>query len=113
METQNSPDTSSIDDPEPIIARRSTWSGFLVFVGVISILVSVLSFAYALFNDGRGSAHVLGIIACCAAIQSFFLAFLVDVLTDIRWFLHRIAEKDAVRTLVPERGNGADSVSVP
>ena len=36
----------------------------------------------------------VGVAGIVVGIQSFFFAFLVDVSTDIRWFLNKLVDKD-------------------
>jgi len=65
------------------IERRSDWGTFLRVVGVINLLGSVVGFL------GKGW---IGLIFVGLAIQSFLFAFLVDVFTDIRWFIKKVAD---------------------
>ena len=56
------------------------------------ILAGVGTFLY--FNsESTSSSIILLIVGLITAIQSFFFSFLINVFTDIRWFLSQIAEK--------------------
>ena len=74
------------------IDRRSGWSGGLTALGLFSILLFFIGIVC--FNDRTAApfAPTLLIVGAVGALQCFFFAFLVDVFTDIRWFLKKIAE---------------------
>jgi len=82
-------------DPDPVITRRSGWSQFLQAVGLISILGGIIGFAAEwrhFWKDDSPNALIFLVIGAAGAIQSFFFAFLIDVFTDIRWFLKKLVD---------------------
>jgi hypothetical protein len=93
------PGSVSAGSLEPIITRRSGWALFLKIVGGICLVGGVLGFLSAM-TSGRGADPGAGfislIIGIGGAIQAFFFAFLIDVFTDIRWYLKKLV--DAGRT---------------
>jgi hypothetical protein len=83
-------------DPDPVITRRSGWSQFLQAVGVIFILGGIIGFAVGWEHSRRKEspgAYIFLAICAAGAIQSFFFAFLIDVFTDIRWFLKKLVDR--------------------
>lgn len=81
---------------EPQIARRSGWSEFMNGAGLF-ILLSGCVAAWVVGNsEGKDTGfEAFIILACCVvgAVQAFFCAFLVNVFTDIRWFLKKLADE--------------------
>jgi len=80
---------------EPVIERRSGWSWFLKLVGVICLVGGMFWFFAAVYEERSDSARNAFIyigIGIGGAIQSFFFAFLIDVFTDIRWFLKKLVD---------------------
>jgi hypothetical protein len=73
--------------PKEHIDRRSGWTIFLRLLAGISLLVSLLG---GITSSGGIIVFAVGLVG---AIQSLFFAFLVDVFTDIRWFLKKIADE--------------------
>jgi hypothetical protein len=85
---------------QPIkISRRSGWSDFFVFLGVLVVLATGVILVFCItdstqLNSSDMSFFVtLIIVGVAVSIQSFFFAFLINVLTDIRWFLKKLADK--------------------
>lgn len=77
-------------DPAPI-TRRSGWSLFLVIVGSSSLMAAMVGAPLTHENGGPGGlVFVCGVVG---AIQAFLFAFLVDVFTDIRWFLKQLVDR--------------------
>jgi hypothetical protein len=72
------------------VERRSGWATFLRVVGGINILVGLIGFVA---SDDKRIGGILLAIGLVGVIQSFFFAFLVDVFTDIRWFIKKIADE--------------------
>ncbi len=68
---------------EENIKRRSGWGTFLRFLGGINLLGSWPGFA---------EKEWIGLIFVALGIQSFLFAFLVDVFTDIRWFIKKVSD---------------------
>ncbi|MBM3877835.1 MAG: DUF4339 domain-containing protein [Verrucomicrobia bacterium] len=73
-----------------LIERRSGWATFLRVVGCVNILVGLIGFVASDDNRIGGILLAIGLVG---VIQSFFFAFLVDVFTDIRWFVKKIADE--------------------
>src|SRR5665213_1483366 len=78
--------------PHDTIERRSWWSGFFIFLGIIGLIITGVS-GFSYLNAESSSSITLVIVGIITTIQSFFFAFLINVFTDIRWFLSQIAEK--------------------
>jgi hypothetical protein len=75
---------------------RSGWSGFFIFLGCVGILIAGISILVALSSDSTEQTNIsvaLIIVGIAGAIQSFFLSFLINVFTDMRWLLSQIAGK--------------------
>ena len=88
--------TEQIEQPIEI-SRRSGWSGFFIFLGVAGIVMAFIGIKNYVSDDQAESklpSVVFIISGVMCAIQSFFFSFLIDVFTDIRWFLKDLAEKD-------------------
>ncbi len=87
---------SSLPSTTDAVQKRSGWAtlfrvlgGGLILIGIVGVSLYV-----AASNDKeRESAFILIILGIAGAIQCFFFSFLVDVFTDIRWFLKKIADK--------------------
>ena len=77
------------------INRRSGWADVLKFFGSASILLFFAGFFCLMSVNTRPAAPALLIVGAAGAIQCFFFSFLVDVFTDIRWFLKKIAENQS------------------
>lgn len=76
------------------IRRRSGWSAWFAVLGGLQILGGLL----LLFNGQIGmrgdfSGVVLAVLLMLGGIHTLFIAFLVNVLTDIRWFLRPEASR--------------------
>jgi hypothetical protein len=78
--------TTAITATQPEITRRSGWSGVLIFIGVLSLVGGILGAVI-------GTSAMILVLGLVGAIQAFFFAFLVDVFTDIRWFLKKLVER--------------------
>ena len=77
-------------------SHRSGWSVTLRIFGCLGALAIPVGFLVLVFGGGTDAAPG-GLITILAGIASalncFFAAFLLDVFTDIRGYLQRIAEK--------------------
>jgi len=80
------------------ISRRSSWSGLFRAIGILGLFVSAIG-VFACINDSQSSDFSFGskitytIISLAVSLQSFFFAFIINVFTDIRWYLSQIVEK--------------------
>lgn len=85
------------DEVEIVAARRSNWSVTLMVFGIGCIAVGLIG-AAKLKSDypalGLRETLLLAFAGIAAGVQYFLLAFLVDVLTDIRWFLQERHRRD-------------------
>lgn len=82
-------------ESEPNLTRRSEWSGFLNVMGVLCLVGGVGGCAV---SSGVGehltaASWMILVAGIAFGLQAFFFAFLVDVFTDIRWFLKRLVDK--------------------
>jgi len=80
------------------IQRRSDWSWALRFLGAISFSAALCLLAAAstsaLPDHLRPSIPFIVVACVVAGVQALLFAFLVDVFTDIRWFLQKISDRD-------------------
>ena len=84
---------SSVGHSEDEIARRSGWATFLRVSGFVSILIGLVGILVGLAGDNMQVGVVIFTTGLVGAIQSFFFAFLVDVFTDMRWFIKKLADE--------------------
>ena len=93
--TPASPVSVFAKSPDLYIERRSGWSLCLKIIGSICLAGGVIAFLFTLGN-GSGNRSAAGFvplfIGVGGCIQSFFCAFLIDVFTDIRWFLKKLVD---------------------
>jgi hypothetical protein len=90
------PPRPTIEGTQNFYIPRSGWSGFFIFLGCIGILVAGISIIVCInadYEQTKASSITLIIAGFIVAIQSFFLSFLINVFTDIRWFLSQMVEK--------------------
>ena len=73
------------------ITQRSGWSSiqriiglFLIVIGLVLLLLSVV--------DGKYFDSLAAGTLIFVGVQSLFIAFLIDVFTDIRWHLSNLFE---------------------
>ena len=89
------PGSVSPKSPELYIERRSGWSSLLKVIGCICLGVGVIAFLSTLGNgsgDRSTVAFIPLLIGVGGFIQLLFFAFLLDVFTDIRWFLKKLVD---------------------
>lgn len=79
-------------ESEPEITRGSAWYTFFMVLGCFSLGVGSIGTLMALGYGNGSMAIKLFADGVGGAILFFFLAFLVDVLTDIRWFLKNLSD---------------------
>lgn len=92
---------------EPEITRRSGWAIAFLGLGIAVSAVGVIAaFLAAVAGDRAGGAAAAVILAGTAglALLFFFLSFLVNVFTDIRWFLKLLVDRQG-----GEKGAGPDA----
>jgi hypothetical protein len=74
------------------IQKRPEWADASKFFRAISLLLIFLSVVCVFSEKTAMAAPAFFIVGAVGALQCFFFSFLVDVFTDIRWFLKKIAE---------------------
>jgi hypothetical protein len=75
------------------IKRRSGWSSCLMTIGWLCVILGGIGLSISISSRGNSSEVISLLITVLVGIQSFFLAFAIDVITDIRWFLKEINSK--------------------
>ena len=73
--------------PPPLPDPESDWATFFRVVAVICFLAGGVGCFVALDNGANSAAIAAAGAGIVSALQLLFLAFLVDVFTDIRWHL--------------------------
>jgi hypothetical protein len=73
------------------ITRRSGWSSFMKVIGWLCVVLGSIGLGASMALNGGTSEKTTILIAIAIGIQSLFLAFVIDVITDIRWFLKEIS----------------------
>ncbi|MHC1766132.1 MAG: DUF4339 domain-containing protein [Verrucomicrobiia bacterium] len=74
------------------ITRRSDWSTFTRGIGVLSLIIGVGGCS-VIARDEAGPGLLLAACGIVVALHAFMFAFLVNVFTDIRWFLKQLVDK--------------------
>lgn len=79
--------------------QKSGWTSFLRIMAVLSLIAGLLGCIMFLSSDnGRPSdaetreAFIVAALGLGSCIQLFLFAFLVDVFTDIRWYLSKLSQ---------------------
>ena len=94
VESKSSEKTGPIEPISPVgltfgdglkVERRSAWSVLQFFCGVICIIAGCV-----FLSDNE---EITGIAFIAIGVQAFFIGFLINVFTDIRWFLQEINQK--------------------
>jgi len=75
-----------MNDEEIKISRRSSWSLAEKIVGMSLVIMGGVQY----FLADNILEKTLAVIIVFCGIQSLFVAFLIDVFTDIRWFLSNL-----------------------
>tara|TARA_Y100000287_G_C13968709_1_gene232315 strand:+ start:269 stop:562 length:294 start_codon:yes stop_codon:yes gene_type:complete len=70
------------------ISRRSMWSSIQRIVGLVLVILGLL---LLFLVDSMYERFTAGTIVFIG-IQSLFISFLIDVFTDVRWYLSKINE---------------------
>ena len=80
-----------MNENEIKINRRSKWSSiqrilglFLIGFGLVLVIVSFMKYGLMDF--------VISGTMIFVGVQSLFISFLIDVFTDIRWYLSKVTE---------------------
>ena len=77
-----------MNEDEIKIKRRSIWSSIQRILGLFLVILGVLSL---IFGDNIFERITAGTILFIG-VQSLFISFLIDVFTDIRWYLSKVTE---------------------
>ena len=76
-----------------VVSRRSNWSLFLQVLGVFFMALSIVLGSLIYFLDGSLILAIGSFIFfLIVGIQFTFSGFLVDVFTDIRWYLQSLRD---------------------
>ncbi len=62
-------------------------------IGWLCVILGGIGLSISISSRGNSSEVISLLITVLVGIQSFFLAFAIDVITDIRWFLKEINSK--------------------
>ena len=73
--------------------RKSAWANFLRVVAAFPLVAGMVGCGLVLSEEGsRSTAVIIAASGLGASIQFLFLAFVVDVFTDIRWYISRLPQ---------------------
>ena len=78
--------------------RRSSWALFFLILGIFLLVVSFLClfFYFAALPQYKHPSQInFGIFGLVIGLQSLLFGFLINVFTDIRWYLAKIANRDS------------------
>jgi len=76
--------------------RTSKWSGIFRLLGIIGILVSLFGVGAVILGERtsiKEDGFIIATAGLISCIHCFFLGFLVDIFTDIRWYLAKLTMK--------------------
>lgn len=68
-------------------SRQSGWAGFFQFLAVLTFFAGLFGCIAATHYDMASVAIAAAVAGVISSVELFFLGFLVDVFTDIRWHL--------------------------
>ena len=80
-----------MNEDEIKIKRRSKWSSIQRILGLFLIGLGLILFILSL-TVGRNMDFVISGTLIFIGVQSLFISFLIDVFTDIRWYLSKVTE---------------------
>ena len=80
-----------MNEDEIKIKRRSKWSSIQRILGLFLIGLGLILFILSL-TVGRNMDFVISGTMIFIGVQSLFISFLIDVFTDIRWYLSKVTE---------------------
>ena len=80
-----------MNEDEIKIKRRSKWSSIQRILGLFLIVLGLILFIVSL-TVGRNMDFVISGTLIFIGVQSLFISFLIDVFTDIRWYLSKVTE---------------------
>ena len=84
-------------DSNIVEPRRSGWSFTFTIIGWLLLALALGCGVF--YFDARTSeqgTYLTGVIAGLAGgLQALLFGFLIDVFTDIRWYLQKMANKDS------------------
>lgn len=89
----NPPGFAPAVNPGPAITRRSGWADFLTAIGVLGLIVGFVVGILIVMGAEGSDLWVVFVVGVAGGLQAMFLAFLVNVFTDIRWFLKQLVDK--------------------
>lgn len=79
----------------PFTPPRSGWATLLRFLGILSFLGAGVVMVFALNREATPQDSIYIPVGIClvGGVQGFLFAFLIDVFTDTRWFVEKLAQK--------------------
>lgn len=83
----------SIPAPAPAQAiklppRESGWGSVFLACGILGLMAGAFGVFMIVMEEQIGVT--VAIVGLLAGLQSFFVAFLINLLTDMRWYLAKI-----------------------
>jgi hypothetical protein len=84
-------------DSNIVVPRRSGWSFTLFIIGWLLFALALgCGFVFYEARSSERGTYLVGVIAGLAGgLQALLFGFLIDVFTDIRWYLQKMANKDS------------------
>ena len=75
------------------ITRRSGWSLIQIILGLTFISIGLVALTLSLVEGSSMYYVIPGALLCIFfGLQSLFISFLINVFTDIRWYLSKLSE---------------------
>ncbi len=84
----------------PVVEQRSGWATFFRVTGMVTFLIGFAGCVIGVTRgggEGENTGLILFAIGLACLLQSFVFAFLIDVLTDIRFFLRKLADDNSAK----------------
>lgn len=77
-----------------LITRRSGWSGFLTALGIVNFIIGLGGCMVTGDRIDTGTPLIFLVVGMAVGLQCLFFSFLVNVFTDIRWFLKQLVDRE-------------------
>ena len=81
-----------MNENEIKIKRRSKWSSIQRTLGLFLVVLGLFMVVSGIFIEARYMDFVISGTLLFIGLQSLFISFLIDVFTDIRWYLSKVTE---------------------
>ena len=75
------------------VPRRSNWAGLWFAIGIVCVVISIAIIVFGIINEELEQAITYSAICLAAGLQALLFSFLIDVFTDIRWYLMLLVKK--------------------